>query len=99
MFVAMSRFVVSNGMEEDVCAAFRRRPHMVDAAPGFVRMEVLRPFEQPEEFWLLTWWTDEESYRRWHRSHAYHESHAGIPRGLKLVRGETRITLLEQVAS
>ena len=99
MFIASSRFVVANGMAGEVREAFRTRPHLVDGAPGFVRMEVLSPLQAPEEFWLITWWRDEASYRAWHRSHAYRDSHAGMPRGLKLVAGETRLTLLERVAT
>lgn len=98
MFVALSRFVVRNGMEDDVRAAFEERPHLVDLAPGFIRMEVLRPRERSEEFWLMTWWKDEASFDAWHKSHAYKDSHAGIPRGLKLVPGEQRIHRLECVA-
>lgn len=98
MFVAMSRFVVANGMEDAVRQAFVDRPRLVDGAPGFVRMSVLRPSGRPQEFWLMTYWTDEPSYRAWHASHAYHDSHRGIPKGLKLVPGATEITFLEQVA-
>lgn len=98
MFVALSRFVVRNGMEDEVRTAFEERPHLVDLAPGFIRMEVLRPRERAEEFWLMTWWEDEASFDTWHKSHAYKDSHAGIPRGLKLVPGEQRIRRLECIA-
>jgi heme-degrading monooxygenase HmoA len=98
MFMAMSRFTVANGMEEDVRAAFLARPHKVDAAPGFERMEVLRPLGSPEEFWLLTWWRDEAAFDAWHRSHAYQDSHSGMPKGLKLVPGSTEIRRFERVA-
>lgn len=86
-------------MEDEVREAFERRPHQVDGAPGFVRMEVLRPVGRPEEFWLLTWWTDEASFQTWHRSHSYRDAHAGIPKGLRLVPGETRITYFEHLSS
>ena len=43
----MSRFTVANGMEDEVRQAFRDRPHLVDDAPGFVRMEVLSPVDDP----------------------------------------------------
>jgi hypothetical protein len=56
VFVALSRFTIANGMEEEVKAAFRARPHGVDHAPGFVRMEVLCPFDRPQEIWLITHW-------------------------------------------
>jgi len=98
MFVAMSRFVVANGMEESVRQAFAARPHLVDQAPGFIRMSVLRPAECPAEFWLLTYWESEPAYLTWHKSHSYHESHAGIPPGLKLVPENTQIRFLEQIA-
>ena len=98
-FVALSKFVIANGMMEEVKNAFRHRPHLVDDASGFVRMEVMVPFDNPDELWLVTYWTDEESYRVWHRSHEYHESHKGIPKGLKLVPRSAEIRLFEFICS
>jgi heme oxygenase (mycobilin-producing) len=98
VFVAMSRFAVANGMSGEVRQAFRDRPHLVDGAPGFLRMEVLTPRDDPDEFWLLTWWSDEESFQAWHRDHLQ-ESHRGIPKGLRLLPDRTRIRYFEQVAS
>ena len=99
MFVVLSRFVVANGKSSDVAAAFRARPHLVDRAAGFVRMEVLSPREDPNEFWLLTWWTAQEHFEAWHRSHEYHQSHQGIPKGLKLVPKSTQILRFDHIAS
>jgi len=97
-FVALSQFTVANGMDEAVKAAFLARPHEVDQAPGYLRMQVWRPDGQPEVFWLVTWWRDAESYQAWHHSHAYRQSHAHIPKGLKLVPGRQRIDRFEVVA-
>lgn len=98
-FVALSTFVIANGMAAEVKAAFRARPHPVDDAPGYRRMEVISLVAKPEEIWLLTFWADEASFRTWHHSHLYHKSHRGIPKGLKLVPGETKITHFEHVSS
>lgn len=98
-FVAMSRFTVVNGMEGEVRQAFRDRPHLVDNVPGFVRMEVLCPLDDPREIWLLTYWSDEESFQSWHRSHLHHEAHKGIPKGLKLDPKSTVIRHFEHVCS
>ncbi len=98
-FVALSRFVVANGMAAEVREAFRRRPHRVDAAPGFVRMDVICPLDRPEEFWLLTTWADEASFRAWHHGHSYRDSHRGIPKGLKLLGRETELRGFEHVGS
>lgn len=86
-------------MEAAVAAAFRERPHLVDSAPGFVRMDVLSPAEDASEFWLVTYWTDEASFREWHGSHAYRDSHAGIPTGLKLDPAATELRGFRHVAS
>jgi heme-degrading monooxygenase HmoA len=98
MFVALSRFAIANDKADEVRAAFRGRPHMVDSAPGFLGMEVMSPVDSPAEVWLLTRWRDEQSYRGWHRSHDYHESHQGIPKGLKLVPGSVNVRLFEVFA-
>jgi heme-degrading monooxygenase HmoA len=97
-FVALSRFTVAH-MSDQVKQAFRQRPHRVDTANGFVRMEVLSPCDSPNEIWLITYWTDESSYRTWHHSHLYQESHVGIPKGLRLVPKSVSIRFFEHVAS
>ena len=99
MFVAMSRFRIANGMAAAVHEAFRNRPHLADEAPGFIRMDVISTKDSPEEIRLITFWTDEDSYRAWHHSHVYHESHAGIPKGLKLVPGSVAIEFFEHITS
>lgn len=98
-FSALSIFVVANGMEGDVKAAFRERPHLVDDAPGFVRMEVMSPLDALNELWLLTFWDSQAAFEEWHHSHLYRESHKGIPRGLKLVPGRTELRRFEHVCS
>lgn len=91
MFVALSRFTIRNNMDEQVRQAFVDRPHLVDSVPGFVGMQVMSPMENPAEIWLVTRWSDKASFHRWHKSHAHHLSHAGIPKGLKLVAGSNEI--------
>ncbi|MBL7002562.1 MAG: antibiotic biosynthesis monooxygenase [Gammaproteobacteria bacterium] len=91
MFVAMSTFTVSNGMGMDVKDAFCNRPHMVDDVAGFIRMEVMNPIDDPEEFLLMTYWQDEASWKEWYHGHTYKNAHKGIPKGLKLDGERTKI--------
>jgi heme oxygenase (mycobilin-producing) len=98
-FVSLSKFVVANDKMAEVKEAFRHRPHLVDEQPGFVQMEVFSPLDRPEEIWLVTYWTDAESFNLWHHSHLYQQSHKGIPKGLKLVPGETAIRHFEHICS
>ena len=97
--MVLSRFIIANGMDREVKEAFLNRPHLVDGTPGFVRMEVLSPQDNPDEIWLATYWTDEESYHTWHRSHTYRDSHGGIPKGLKLIPRSTEIRLFNYICS
>lgn len=99
MFIALSQFTVANHMSEQVKEAFTRRPHLVEEAPGFIRLEVISPLDDREEIWLLTYWSDEDCFRAWHHSHAYRDSHKGIPKGLKLVPQSVRLRFFEHVAS
>ena len=98
-FVAVSRFVVANGMADEVEIAFRNRLGQVDRAPGFRALQVLRDNDDPREFWLMTEWSSELDFDRWHKSHAYRDAHQGIPRGLKLVKGAQVIRRLRKVAT
>jgi len=99
MFVALSKFVVANEMEEAVAQAFVNRPRLVEQTPGFVRLDVIRPVDHPKEFWLVTYWNDEASYRTWHRGHLYKDSHDGIPKGLKLVQKMQEVRFFTHVTS
>jgi heme oxygenase (mycobilin-producing) len=105
-FIALSKFTVDDGVDASGLAhiarvkqAFRDRPHLVEDASGFRKLEVFTPRENPNEIWLLTFWDDEESYATWHKSHLYHESHKGIPKGIRLVPRSTKIEFFDHVAS
>ena len=97
--VALSMFTVANGMTEEVKRAFRDRPHLVEQSPGFLRMEVIESVDDANEIWLLTYWAYGDSYHSWHLSHAHHESHRGIPKGLKLVSKSARVKFVRHVGS
>jgi heme oxygenase (mycobilin-producing) len=98
-FVALSRFTVVNGMEAEVKRAFVDRPHLVEGAAGFVRLEVLSPRDDPREIWLLTYWRDEASFEAWHHGPLHHQSHRGIPKGLRLDPKSTQVRFFEHVGS
>lgn len=99
MFVALSKFVIANDKAVEVKQAFQNRPHLVEAAAGFIRLEVISPCDDPQEIWLLTYWRDQASFKHWHHGHLYHESHRGIPKGLKLVPKSAQLRFFDHVAS
>lgn len=97
MFVALSTFTIANNMSAEVREAFINRPHLVDAAPGFFRMDVFTPQDNLNEIWLMTFWADEESFQVWYKSHLYHDSHAGIPKGLQVVPKSVKLRNFYQI--
>lgn len=99
VYIVTSQFEVANGMEKEVERAFKDRPHKVDDALGFIRMDVLRAEDNPAEFMLVTYWETKESYETWHHGHNYAEAHLGIPKGLKLVQGKTKIRSYAHVST
>ena len=98
MILGMSRFRVANGLEREVKEAFLNRPHLVDHVPGFLGMETFTEDKDPTAFYLLTRWTDAASFRSWHSSPAHHQSHRGIPKGLKLDPTFTKVVVLDRLS-
>jgi len=82
-------------MEAMVRQAFLDRPHMVDDAPGFLGMEVLVDHQDGSIFHLLTRWTDDASFQRWHSGPLHKLAHRGIPKGLKLDPSYTIVRTLD----
>lgn len=99
MIAAISRFRVANGLEQSVRDAFLNRPHLVDTAPGFLGMETFTMASDQAAFYLVTRWTDAASFHAWHRSEAHHQSHKGIPRGIKLDKSFTEVVVLERISA
>jgi heme-degrading monooxygenase HmoA len=97
VILVISQFKVANDMEQEVREAFLARPRLVDDVVGFLGIEVFTDTEDSSAFYLVTRWTDVQSFRAWHGSDAHHQSHRGIPKGLKLAAGYTHVTHLERL--
>ena len=97
MVAVLSRFRVANGMEAAVAQAFRERPRAVEQAPGFLWLEVFADADDPTVFYLFTRWTDRRSYETWHRSDSHRDSHAFIPKGLKLDAEWTKVFTMDRL--
>jgi heme-degrading monooxygenase HmoA len=97
MIIAMSRFRVINHREQDVRQAFLNRPRFVDNLAGFLGIEIFQDHTDGAIFYLLTRWTDHDSFRKWHSSPAHQRSHELMPKGLKLDNAFTEIRILERL--
>jgi len=98
MVVVTSQFRVANGMADAVQEAFLDRPGLVDTAPGFLGLEVFTDQQDPTLFYLVTRWTDFDTYEAWHGSADHRASHKFMPKGLKLDPAWTKLTRMEHLA-
>jgi heme oxygenase (mycobilin-producing) len=90
MICVTNRIPVAQGHEIDFEDRFKRRAHLVDRAPGFVRNEVHRPrpmkFDHesgtfvPDDatqgyYEVKTWWRKMDDFVAWTRSAEFAEAH------------------------
>jgi heme-degrading monooxygenase HmoA len=94
MITVISRFRVANQKSAEVELAFRERPRLVEKAPGFHGMEVLRDTSDASIFYLYTKWENLTSYQKWHSGPEHVKSHVRIPKGLKLDASFTKVEIL-----
>ena len=83
MYVSMSRLRVDPAQSDALVAAFRRRAHLVDSAPGFVDLEVWRSDRDPEEVLMVSRWRDRAAFTTYMRSPEHRVSHERIDPGLQ----------------
>ena len=94
MIVVTNRMSVADAFRIDFEDRFRKRAHLVDRAPGFIRNEVHRPrpvrFDHqtgrfvddptaPGFYEVKTWWRSIEDFEAWTQSPAFAEAHANRP--------------------
>lgn len=109
MIVVTNRIPVAEGHEIDFEDRFRRRAHLVDQSPGFIRNEVHRPKPMkldhetgewspaPEKsgyYEVKTWWQTFEDFKTWTKSDSFREAHKDrAPK--EMFRGPNELTIHE----
>ncbi|MEO6198035.1 MAG: antibiotic biosynthesis monooxygenase [Dehalococcoidia bacterium] len=86
MFIAMNRFQVVTGKEEDFERIWRERESYLEGTPGFVRFALLKSEMAAGEYVSHSTWQDRESFMGWMNSEAFAKGHrqgslAGILQG------------------
>jgi len=108
MFIVTNRIPVAEGHEADFEERFRKRAHLVDQSPGFVRNLVLRPvqrrfnhqtgeYEEKKEqgyYLVQTWWETEQAFWDWTRSESFRAAHSNRPPA-EMFAGESALEVHE----
>ena len=88
MYVAMNRFPIAAGREEEFEEVWRRRESHLDEVEGFLRFHLLRgePHEGRTVFISRSEWVNRDAFVAWTQSEAFTKAHrqARSPEGVVL---------------
>ena len=78
MFIAMNRFKIKPGMEQEFIEVWKQRDSHLEGVPGFKSFHLLQG-PSHEEFTLFashTVWESEQAFEDWTQSEAFRKAHA-----------------------
>ena len=78
MFIAMNRFKIKPGMEQDFIDIWKQRDSYLDEVPGFVSFNLLQGPSSDDHtlFASHTVWESERAFEGWTKSEAFRKAHA-----------------------
>lgn len=88
MFIAMNRFKIAKGSEEEFISIWRNRKSYLDEVPGFREFHLLKG-PTHEEYTLFashSIWESQQAFEEWTRSESFRLAHsqAGAAKGVYL---------------
>ena len=112
MFVVTNRIPVAPGHEADFEDRFRKRAHLIDQSPGFIKNQILKPvyrrlnrqtgeWETKEEqgyYLVQTSWESEQAFWDWTASESFRAAHSNRPPA-DMFAGESAMEIHEIVLS
>jgi heme-degrading monooxygenase HmoA len=88
MFIAMNRFKIAKGREEDFIEMWKRRDSYLDEVKGFLKFHLLQgeAKEDSTTFISHTTWESVAAFEDWTKSEAFRKAHAQAkaPEGIYL---------------
>ncbi|MBI8999864.1 antibiotic biosynthesis monooxygenase [Corynebacterium sp. CCM 9185] len=63
--IKINAITVPEGQGAELEKRFEARRHTVDNSPGFEGFQMLRPVAGEDRYFVITRWTDEESFVAW----------------------------------
>lgn len=89
MFIAMNRFAVKPGCEEEFEALWRNRESHIDKLPGFRQFHLLRGPEKDGSTLYSSHviWDSKEAFEAWTKSESFRLAHKNAGKGPALTSG------------
>jgi heme-degrading monooxygenase HmoA len=90
MYIAMNRFKIATGRENDFEAVWTDRKTLLPDVPGFIEFKLLRGHPGADGTLILSHstWDSEDAFRAWTKSEAFEKAHksSSVPEGVVLER-------------
>lgn len=85
MFIAMNRFMIKKGMEQDFIDIWKQRDSYLNDVPGFKEFNLLQgeSFDEHTLFASHSIWESEQKFIDWTHSEAFRKAHAHAGEGTK----------------
>ena len=104
MFIAMNRFKVRKGAEEDFEQVWLSRETHLEDVPGFINFQLLKGPECDDHVLYASHsqWRSHDDFEAWTRSEAFRKAHARAGEGKPLYLGHPEFegfTTLQEVSA
>jgi heme-degrading monooxygenase HmoA len=99
MFIAMNRFKVASGSEDEFISIWKNRETYLDTVPGFKEFHLLRG-PSTEEYTLFashSTWESSDAFEAWTKSEAFRKAHAGAGGTKNIYLGPPQFEGFEEV--
>ena len=79
MYIAMNRFKIIPGKEQDFEAIWRNRDTNLEKVPGFLKFHLVKGAREETytEYVSHSTWNSHQDFKNWTTSEAFRESHKG----------------------
>ncbi|MEZ5525845.1 MAG: antibiotic biosynthesis monooxygenase [Pseudomonadales bacterium] len=99
MFLAMNRFKVALGKEDDFINIWKNRESYLDGVPGFLSFNLLRG-ETTDEYTLFSshaTWESRQAFEDWTKSEAFRNAHRNAGAAKDIYNGHPKLELFETI--
>ena len=99
MFIAMNRFKIAPGSEDEFIGVWKNRETYLDTVPGFKEFHLLRGPSTGEYtlFASHSTWESSDAFEAWTRSEAFRKAHAGAGGTKNIYLGPPQFEGFEEV--
>ncbi|TGD75079.1 antibiotic biosynthesis monooxygenase [Mangrovimicrobium sediminis] len=100
MYIAMNRFRIAPGREQDFIDIWKNRETFLEEVPGFREFHLLQgpSSEECTLFASHSTWDSAEAFSEWTRSEAFRKAHAGAGSSRDIYLGPPQFEGFEAVA-